>query len=89
MTTLLCPTPLQLGGYYNTWIRMYCNYVIISEFFEGEWWFQRLEHVALQQSTRYNDAVDMLMFIEIFWYGLPLFNFDVYMIVRETIHFII
>lgn len=63
------------------------NYMIIHEFFEKEWWFQRLEGTALRMSRR-ADAIDMLMFVEIFWYGLPIYNFDVYMIVRDTINII-
>lgn len=66
---------------------MAVNYTIVAEFFASEPWFLALEATALRncvQSNRYN----MIAFVEIFWYGLPTFNFDVYMIVRETINIV-
>ena len=80
------PYPDELGGYFNTWCRMAVLYVIVSEYFEEEWWFQDLEIAAMRGATDVDGILNLQDFVEMFWVGLPHVQWEVYMIVRDALN---
>lgn len=85
MQLIRWPSPQELGRRYDDWLRLALIYAIVAEECYQFGWFQELERMVRRMTTEPDGVVDMTEFVQIFYNGLAMFNFELYCIVRECL----